>query len=91
MEYYHAKAHNALGILYNNKGIYDDSIKEFEIALRIKPDYANAHMNLGVTLLKHRNDKKGALFHLKESIRIESHQEQANGIKKLIKQLEQAN
>jgi len=87
IEPYHAEAHNDLGILYNDKQRYDDALKEFEQAVRIKPDYANAHMNLGAVILRHRKDKNAALFHLKESIRIEPHQEQSEGINKLIQQL----
>lgn len=87
IEPYHAEAHNDLGILYNDKYLFDDAIREFEMAVRIKPGYANAHMNLGAVLFKHRKDKEHALFHLKESIRIDPEQEQAAGINKLIQQL----
>lgn len=90
IEPYHAEAHNDLGILYNDKHLFDDAIREFETAIRIKPDYANAHMNLGAVLFKHRKDKEDALFHLKESIKIEPQQEQAAGINKLIQQLGQS-
>ena len=88
IEPYHAEAHNDLGILYNDRHLYDDAIREFEIAVRIKLNYANAHMNLGAVILKHRKDKERALFHLKESLKIDPQQEQAAGIKKLIEQLE---
>ncbi|MCF6154727.1 MAG: tetratricopeptide repeat protein [Candidatus Brocadia sp.] len=88
IEPYHAEAHNDLGILYNDKHQYDDAIHEFETAIQIKPDYANAHMNLGAVILKHRKDRDTALFHLKESLKIDPQQEQAMGIKKLIEQLE---
>lgn len=90
IEPYHAEAHNDLGILYTDKHLYDDAIYEFETATQIKPDYANAHMNLGAVILRHRKDKGRALFHLKESIKIDPYQEQAAGIKKLIQQLEEA-
>jgi len=90
IEPYHAEAHNDLGILYNDRRLFDDAIKEFETAVQIKPNYANAHMNLGAVILKHRKDKDRALFHLKESIKIEPQQEQSAGINKLIQQLEQS-
>lgn len=90
IEPYHAEAHNDLGILYTVKHLYDDAIYEFETAIRIKPDYANAHMNLGAVILRHREDIDRALFHLKESIKIDPRQEQESGIKKLIQQLENA-
>ena len=90
IESYHAEAHNDLGILYNDRHLFADAIKEFETAVQIKPNYANAHMNLGAVILKHRKDKDRALFHLKESIKIEPQQEQSLGINKLIQQLEQS-
>ncbi|MDN3514916.1 MAG: tetratricopeptide repeat protein [Candidatus Brocadia sp.] len=90
IEPYHAEAHNDLGILYNDRQLYDDAIREFETAIRIKPDYANAHMNLGAVILKHRKDREAALFHLKESLKLDPQQEQADGIKKLIQQLEES-
>ncbi|MBI2470936.1 MAG: tetratricopeptide repeat protein [Planctomycetes bacterium] len=90
IEPYHAEAHNDLGILYNDRHLFADAIREFETAVQIKPNYANAHMNLGAVILKHRKDKEKALFHLKESIKIEPQQEQAAGINKLIEQLGQS-
>lgn len=88
IEPYHAEAHNDLGILYNDRRLFDEAIREFEMAVQIKPNYANAHMNLGAVILKHRKDKDKALFHLKESIKIDPQQEQSAGINKLIRQLE---
>lgn len=88
IEPYHAEAHNDLGILYNDKHLYNDAIHEFETAIRIRPDYANAHMNLGAVVLKYRKNRDTALFHLKESLKLDPQQEQADGIKKLIQQLE---
>jgi protein O-mannosyl-transferase len=89
VEPYHAEAHNDLGILYNDRSLFDEAIKEFEMAVQIKPNYANAHMNLGAVILKHRKDRDKALFHLKESIKIDPQQEQSAGINKLIQRLEQ--
>ncbi|MDR4507568.1 MAG: tetratricopeptide repeat protein [Candidatus Brocadiaceae bacterium] len=83
----HAAAHNGLGIVYNDKRLYDEAIREFETAVSIKPDYANAHMNLGAVILQHGKDKKSALFHLKESLTLDPHQEQAPVIRKLVRQL----
>ncbi len=90
IEPYHAEAHNGLGILYNDRHLYDNAIREFEAAVRIKPNYANAHMNLGAVILKHRKDRETVLFHLKESLKLDPQQEQADGIKKLIRHLEDA-
>ncbi len=88
IEPYHAEAHNDLGILYNDRRLFDSAIKEFETAIWIKPSYPNAHLNLGAVLHQHRNDRNGALFHLKESLRLDPGQAQAVGIAGLIQQIE---
>ncbi|MBI4720267.1 MAG: tetratricopeptide repeat protein [Chitinivibrionia bacterium] len=42
--------HNYLGIAYGNGGMLDDSIEEFEIALKINPYYLKARLNLALAL-----------------------------------------
>lgn len=88
IEPYHAEAHNDLGILYHDRRLFDGAIREFETAIRIKPSYPNAHLNLGAVLYQYRNDRNGALFHLKESLRLDPGQAQAAGINNLIQQIE---
>jgi len=90
MEPNHAEAHNDLGIIYNDSHQFDNAITEFQTAVKIKPGYANAHMNLGALLLRHKKDKDAALFHLRESIKLDPQQDQVAGIQKLIQQLKQA-
>ena len=41
---------NILGACYQAQGLLGDSAKMFETATKIKPDYAEAHFNLGVVL-----------------------------------------
>jgi tetratricopeptide (TPR) repeat protein len=41
-------AHNNLGQVYSNKGMYDNAVVQFEKALAIDPNYAKAHNNLGL-------------------------------------------
>ncbi|MFC1622724.1 tetratricopeptide repeat protein, partial [Patescibacteria group bacterium] len=38
--------HNNLGDVYGKKGYYEKAIKEFETAIKIKPNYADAMHNL---------------------------------------------
>ena len=38
IEPYHAEAHNDLGILYNDRRLFDEAIREFEMAVQIKPN-----------------------------------------------------
>ena len=42
--------HNYLGIAYGNAGMVDDSIEEFEVALKINPYYLKARLNLALAL-----------------------------------------
>jgi len=42
--------YNISGICYKTIGTLDEAVKNFEKALAIKPDYAEVHYNLGVTL-----------------------------------------
>ena len=42
-----ARPHNNLGPLYFDEGKYDRAIEQYEIALRLEPDYDLAHNNLG--------------------------------------------
>ena len=41
---------NISGAFYKEIGKLDEAVKRFEKALTIKPDYAEAHNNLGVAL-----------------------------------------
>ena len=38
-----------LGVVYRRLGRYQEAVEAFKQAIRLKPDYANAHYNLGVT------------------------------------------
>ena len=42
-----AKAHNGLGIAYDELGKYKEAIESYKQAIRIDPDFALAHVNLG--------------------------------------------
>ena len=41
------KAHNNLGLHYEEKGLYGQAVYEYKKALEIDPDYVRAHINLG--------------------------------------------
>ena len=43
-----ADAHNGLGIAYYAQGKFDEAAKEYQEAIRINPNYADAHKNLGM-------------------------------------------
>lgn len=50
----------ALGGLYYQLGQYDNAIREFQTAVNLKPDYANAYYNLGHAF-EQKGDLKSAL------------------------------
>jgi tetratricopeptide (TPR) repeat protein len=41
-------AHNNLGNVYQSQGLYDRAIEQYQAALRLEPDFAEAYYNLGV-------------------------------------------
>ena len=43
-----ARPHNNLGFAYQEKGRFNEAIKEHQKALAINPNYALAHYNLGL-------------------------------------------
>ena len=45
------QVHNNLGLLYRDRGLVDESIREFRRALIINPQYGTARNNLGVVLM----------------------------------------
>ena len=47
---YDASGHYALGIALNSQGKRDDAIAEYREAIRLRPDYPEAHCNLGHVL-----------------------------------------
>jgi Flp pilus assembly protein TadD len=49
-----------VGYCYGNLGRYQDEIESYKQAIRIKPDFAKAHYNLGIAYLL-KGDKGSAL------------------------------
>jgi tetratricopeptide (TPR) repeat protein len=45
-------AHNSLGYNLNEKGQIHEAIRQYQEALRLKPDFAEAHRNLGIALFQ---------------------------------------
>ena len=61
---------NLVGACYKALGQLEGSVKMFETAVNIKPDYAEAHKNLGITLRDMgRTDE--ALENLKKAVLME--------------------
>ncbi|MFZ2990680.1 tetratricopeptide repeat protein, partial [Ideonella sp.] len=56
-----AALHNRRGVLLRGLGRFGDARAAYEQALTLKPDYADAALNLGVLLDLYQGDKAGAL------------------------------
>jgi len=51
-------------------GKLNEAIEQYKQALQLKPDYARAHVNLGVALIK-LGKPEDAIRHYEEALRIE--------------------
>lgn len=65
-----ASAFNWLGILNREAGNYDRAKQSYEKAIAVKPDYAAAHLNLGLLLEDHLKQPQAAVAHYREYYRI---------------------
>jgi tetratricopeptide (TPR) repeat protein len=64
------EAHNVLGLMLGRKGARaEDVVAAFRAATRIRPDYAEAHNNLGLVLIQSGNDDEG-IAELREAVRL---------------------
>jgi tetratricopeptide (TPR) repeat protein len=62
-------AHKTLGDALDEKGQIDEAIRQYQKAIRLKPDYAEVHNNLGDTLLKKGQTDK-AIRQYQEALRL---------------------
>ena len=62
-------AHNGLGDVFAKQGRTDEAIREYQEAIRIKPDHAEAHNNLGNALAK-KGQTDEAIRQFREAIRL---------------------
>jgi tetratricopeptide (TPR) repeat protein len=62
-------AHNNLGTAFDEQGQIDAAIRQYQEAVRLKPDHANAQSNLGTALGK-KGQIDDAISHLREAIRL---------------------
>jgi tetratricopeptide (TPR) repeat protein len=65
-----ADAHYTLGILYWQRGEFDQADEELQKAIQSKPDYAEAYYTLG-TVLKQQGKLPEAAAALREAIRLQ--------------------
>ena len=55
----YAEAYNNRGSLHEDIGNYKQAIRDFSKAIKLRPDYAMAYVNRGITYARH--DKKSLL------------------------------
>lgn len=55
----HADACNSLGFVYSKQRLLEEAIAYYERAIQIRPDFAKAHHNLGMTLLQQGEFARG--------------------------------
>src|SRR6266487_5634623 len=54
-----AEIHNVLGRIYSGTGYYEDAIKSFETTLAADPNFAEAHMEIGLAYRRQGDAQKG--------------------------------
>lgn len=52
---------NLYGVILDNQNKFDEAISVYETAVRLKPDYIEAHYNMGNLFLKNRMGKKAVV------------------------------
>ncbi|OQY45708.1 MAG: hypothetical protein B6247_28645, partial [Candidatus Parabeggiatoa sp. nov. 2] len=68
-------AHYALGMLFRHLGLFEDAIAEFQTVLKIDPEDADAHYQVGFLIMK--NDPVAARHHFEKTLAKKSHHEKA--------------
>jgi len=70
-------AHDNLGLVLERAGDVQDAISRWELALKIKPNDADAHNNLGVVLAQ-QGKIQDAIGHWQQALRIKPHLAEAH-------------
>jgi len=63
------RQHYNLGVVLARKGNFDDAIKHYHTALKIKPDYLEAYYNLGNALAR-KGDAKAAIYNYRKALQL---------------------
>lgn len=65
------RVYNNLGMACERKGLYEDAMRYYKRAVELKPDYANAHVNLGNMYMIKEGRLKEAEEEYKIALRIQ--------------------
>jgi tetratricopeptide (TPR) repeat protein len=60
--------HYMYGVFLNEAGRHDEAIREYDAELRIRPDFAPAHLNLALTYNFHAGNPNLAVFHYRRHL-----------------------
>ncbi len=83
-----ARAANFLGYLLSRKGRYAEAAEQYEKAITLNPQLADAHRSLALLYAQRIGDRERAVAHLKASLRLDPDQPQAPELRRLLLQLE---
>jgi Flp pilus assembly protein TadD len=72
-------AHGNLGVYLLDKGSTEDAVRHLREAIRIRPDYADAHNNLGNSLARMPGHEPEAIAQLEEALRLDPGMAEAHG------------
>ena len=70
-------AHNNLGVVLDKRGQLDEAISQFQAAIRLKADYAEAYYNLG-NVLSRKHQLDGAISQYQEALRLRANYAEAH-------------
>ncbi len=77
-----------LAMAYSNLEDFDNAILVFDSILKQFPKIAGIHKNLGLIYYQHKKNSPKAIFHFKESLKIDKDQPHAAQIRSIISKLE---
>jgi tetratricopeptide (TPR) repeat protein len=60
--------HYMYGVFLNEAGRHDEAIREYDAELRLRPDFAPAHLNLALTYNFHAGNPNLAVFHYRRHL-----------------------
>lgn len=76
-----------LGLAYTQAKIYPDAINAYTASLEYEPNNFEAHYNLGLLYQYQENNSEKAIYHLRQSLRLDSSGQKRKTIEALMKTL----